>query len=137
VNGLEIEPKFGLRVNASDSLPYSLFIGVKADPKNIKRSTIVSFSHSQVEGILAKRVSGLSGDTIRIEDDEVYVGDLCIGEVYRITPSGRILSPIQEQTIPEGYVFVSGQHSQSYDSRYAEFGLIKLEDIKDVLWPIF
>lgn len=135
--GSSTEPPFGFRINYSDSLPHSLFWRTRADPESIQRGAVVSFNHPGCEIRLAKCIAGLPGDQIKLLEDMVYVNDLCIGECQHITPSGRILTTIQEQTIPPGLVFVYGQHLKSFDSRYNEFGLVKIDDIKDVLWPIF
>lgn len=135
--GSSTEPPFGFRMNYSDSLPYSLFWRTKADPEGIRRDMVVSFRHSQSEIRLAKCIAGLVGDEIKLIEDMIYVNDFCVGECQHVTPSGKLLTPIPEQRIPHGFVFVYGQHSKSFDSRYNEFGLVKIDDIKDVLWPIF
>lgn len=49
------------------------------------------------------------------------------------TKEGRPLTPLVlnefGMTIPKGYVFVAGDHPQSFDSRYEEFGLVPVEKI--------
>ena len=39
--------------------------------------------------------------------------------------------------IPEGMVFVAGTHSDSFDSRYKEFGFVPLETVRGQVWPLF
>lgn len=135
--GSSSEPRSGFRINPSDSLPYSLFWRTKADPEGIRKDVVVSFYHPQFEVKLAKCVAGLCGDEIKLTEDMIYINDFCIGQCQHISSSGDVLTPIQEQRIPTGFVFVYGQHPMSFDSRYNEFGLVKIDDIEDVLWPIF
>ena len=45
------------------------------------------------------------------------------------TSDGKPLTPISATSVPEGYVFVAGDHPNSFDSRYEEFGLVPIEKI--------
>lgn len=45
------------------------------------------------------------------------------------TTNGSLLTPLRATIVPEGYVFVAGDHLRSFDSRYEEFGLVPLEKI--------
>lgn len=47
---------------------------------------------------------------------------------------GRPLTPLISQVIPQGYVFVAASASGSFDSRYAEFGLVKFEHLQGRTW---
>ena len=126
---------FGLRKNVSDSLPFKWFISFKLDA--IRRNDYVAFYHEQHGVILAKKMTGIPGDSIAVRDDHVFVNHQDCGGILKQSPSGRTLTPIRENIIPEGFVFVSGTHKDSFDSRYAEFGLMRIEDLQEVLWPIF
>lgn len=90
---------------------------------------------------LIKRVIALEGQKIEITmDGRVLVDDEEIDEPYvkgGFTPQRDL---IQAQVVPEGYVFVMGDHrSNSHDSRSQDIGFINVEDIvgKAVfrLWP--
>lgn len=137
LNTVIAESGIGLKINMTDSLPYRLFLSRKAYSQGLKHGTIISFSNVQLEIPLAKQIAGLPGDNIRVMADHVYINDVCFGKIHTESPCGMKLTPIQEGEIPHGFVFVCGQHEQSYDSRYAEFGLVKMEKIQDVLWPLF
>ena len=52
------------------------------------------------------------------------------------TSDGKPLTPISATSISEGYVFVAGDHPNSFDSRYEEFGLVPIEKVwgKAILW---
>lgn len=40
------------------------------------------------------------------------------------TRDGKPLNPLEISIVPEGCVFVAGEHPRSFDSRYQEFGLV-------------
>ncbi|MBN1305853.1 MAG: signal peptidase I [Anaerolineales bacterium] len=83
---------------------------------------------------LIKRVIGLPGDTITIEDGRVYVNGLVLSEPYIAAPPVNVGS----WTIPEDHIFVMGDNrNNSQDSR--NIGAIPLENVigKAILiyWP--
>lgn len=95
---------------------------------------------------LAKRILGLPGDqiiknreriTIKVVGNKgarskpVKAKPLKIKALplLRATKEGNILTPLSAIYIPEGYVFVAGDHPRSFDSRYEEFGLVPIDKI--------
>ena len=87
--------------------------------------------HSDLDGgeLIIKRVIGVSGDEISIDEDgKVYVNDKKIDEPYI---SNDDVAPIfGEWTVPEGSVFLLGDHrSASLDSRFEDVGYIQYSDI--------
>lgn len=82
-----------------------------------------------------KRVIGLPGDHIKIEDGKVYVNDKEYEEPYLqpgvITDNGR--GYITDLVVPENSIFAMGDNrSQSTDCRC--FGCIPLEKIESKVW---
>ena len=73
-----------------------------------------------------KYIVGVAGDEIKNIDGEIFVGGVKVGKAFQ----APILTPVSDGVIPAGYVFVAGTHSDSLDSRYKEFGLIKTHEIK-------
>jgi conjugal transfer pilin signal peptidase TrbI len=128
---------FGIRYNCSESLPYKVFIGLKANQSFLNYGSIISFQHEKTPHTLAKAVVGLPGDRIQIIQNHLYINATKIAEIKNSSPSGMKLTPIQEGIIPKGYLLVLGNHNLSFDSRYKEFGLISVEAIQEILWPIF
>ena len=123
------------RLNSSNSLPFYLFTASPID--SLERGMYVSFSHSFANQDLLKQIVGMPGDQITIHQQHVFINGQDYGYIYETSLSGFSLSPILEGIIPEGFVFVHATHPQSFDSRYAEFGLVAKEHLKERLWPIF
>ena len=108
---------------------------IKGFPR-IKRGSIISFkSPYNNKYSFAKRVIGLPGDKIRIEDGKVFLNNEELIEDYiekdSITRPGYWDS---EWEVPEGQVFVLGDNRQkggSSDSR--DYGSIKISDITGII----
>lgn len=86
-----------------------------------------------------KRVIGVGGDHILIEDGNVYVNDKKVEEVYLNGIKTPRRGDFYDVVVPEGYIFVMGDNrSGSSDSR--KFGCIPLEKVegrvKTRLWPL-
>lgn len=83
-----------------------------------------------------KRVIGVAGDTIKIEEGNVYLNGEKLNEPYldegKVTEGG-VFTDIK---VPEGYVFVMGDNrDHSTDSR--SFGCIPIEKIESKVWIRF
>ena len=79
---------------------------------------------------LIKRVIGLPGDTVAVHDGQVYINDQKLEEPYLVE---RTNGSMNEQLIPEGYIFVMGDNrNASNDSR--AFGPVPLQDIIGRAW---
>jgi conjugal transfer pilin signal peptidase TrbI len=130
-------PIRAIRYNSSESLPYSIFVGIKTQNECLDYGMIITFNHETNQIPLAKQITGLPGDSINIANGHIYVRGEDLGEVKTVSPSGYRLTPLTERIVPEGYLFVSGKHELSFDSRYAEFGLIPMDAVQEELWPVF
>lgn len=74
---------------------------------------------------LIKRVIGLSGETIEMEDGKTYINDELVVEDFEYYSGNRNLPQI---TIPNDYIFIVGDNREnSHDSR--AFGPIPSSDI--------
>ncbi len=76
---------------------------------------------------LVKRIVGVAGDHIKIENSKVYVNDKLIDEPYihNNYTEGNI-----DIIIPEGKIFAMGDNREkSLDSRYEDVGLVNEKDV--------
>lgn len=83
-----------------------------------------------------KRVIGIPGDTISIEEGVVLVNDVPIDEPYVVNEDDRSAGPYE---VPEGALFVLGDNRpNSADSRFG-LGFVEIEDVVGraalVIWP--
>jgi len=105
----------GVKVSEINELSYGDVI-VFRDPESI-----VTF--------LIKRVIGLPGDTIYIEDSEVYRNDQLINEDFQTSVSGNSHECV---TVGENEVYVLGDNrDHSRDSR--TFGCVNVSEIKYIV----
>lgn len=109
---------------------------------DVKRGdTVVFWYPADVSKSYIKRVIGVPGDRIRIDDGQVYVNGAALNEDY-VPPDERDYASWrdgQEQTVPGGKYFVLGDHrNQSSDSRM--WGYVPRENIYGkavfVYWPL-
>jgi conjugal transfer pilin signal peptidase TrbI len=84
-----------------------------------------------------KRVVGFAGATITVRDRDVYVDGVHIGRARAATSRGDTLEPISPGVIPPGYMFVRGDTEDSFDSRYAKSGLVRVRSVVGVAHVIF
>ncbi len=106
----------------SPSIPYRLCLQVYNLKPRVGDICVFNFKGRK----FLKYLVGTAGDQIKNVNNNIYVGNSKVG--YAETNS--IITPINNGIIPEGYVFVVGTHEKSFDSRYKEFGLVKIEDIR-------
>jgi len=120
---------FGLRFNASESLPHTLYFSTAVGELELGQVVDFKLTYSQVT--FAKIIAGVPGDIIHVKEGKVFINDSEIGKI--IEP----FKPISAGTIPEEYFFVMGTHPESFDSRYEMFGLVHRDVIREKLCPIF
>lgn len=73
-----------------------------------------------------KRVVGLSGETVEIKNNSVYINDVPLQEDY--LPEGLVMDDFEKVIVPEGYYFMMGDNrNASADSRV--IGCIPAENI--------
>lgn len=136
---------FGQRVsNAGDSMSPVLKNGdvvlinrIVYDARKPKRGEIIAFRPNGNENAhyCIKRVVGLPGETVQIKDGKVYID----GKVQKknVYTSDLDFAGIAEKklTLGETEYFVLGDNSTgSDDSRLADIGNVKREDIGGKVW---
>jgi len=104
-----------------------------------KRYDVVAFKKSGIQSnkVYIKRIIGVPGDTIQIKDRQIYInGTLLSDDKY----NNNILTPgiaANELTLKDNEYFLLGDNrNNSEDSRFANIGLVKKEDIIGTVWMI-
>lgn len=95
----------------------------------IQRFDVVLCKYPRRKGLFVKRVVGLPGETLRVEDDVLYVNGEAVDEDF---PKRSCLRPMTERMVPDNTYFVMGDNRPaSRDSR--SVGSIALEEIVAVV----
>ena len=128
-------PKLCIVKNISESLPFSYFLALPI--KDVRLGNYVLFDHPNELIVVAKKVAGLPGDEIKIRAGILYINEQRVGKIQTKSSSGLELQPISQGRIDNDFIFVVGTHPFSFDSRYSDFGLIPLSNVRKQLWPIF
>lgn len=126
----------GLNILGQSFFSYKLQRGDIVDFENDKTKEISLKQYGEGAGFV-KRIIGLAGDTINLNDGFVFLNGKNLDEPYiakpRSTYGGDKLADCQNLVIPEGKVFVMGDNRKaSLDSRF-ELDLVDMSDIKFVM----
>jgi signal peptidase I len=126
VNGLSMYPTYGDKDMLMTVRPYLT---------SINQKDIIVFYSKELKECLIKRVIGLPGDTVKIENQKVYVNNKLLDEPYINN------SPLENMTVkvPIDSYFVMGDNRQnSLDSRREIVGYIPKDHIQGkILFRIF
>ena len=107
---------------STNSIPYSICLQMRhVMPQKYDLCAFIYKGHKFIKYII-----GTEGDTVINLADAIYVGGFRVGKAERTSR----LTPCNDCKIPNGYVFVAGRHPQSLDSRYKEFGFVKISDLE-------
>lgn len=115
----------------TDSLPEHYFVQLsKVTPK---KGDLTIVYNGFYKGKIIKRIIGIQGDQItRDANSNIFINQQKVGRAksYTDLKTGLTLTAINPQTIPEGRVFLFSSHPKSFDSRYQEVGLVRVEDLE-------
>ena len=142
---------YKLSINISDSLPFKLFLVDKRQSSidNIVDGDYIQFKNSNTRYYggknITKRVLAIGGDVIEVNQYQEPIENIqatikfndVILNVKNYTAKGTKINTNSISPIPNKRYFVYGIHKDSFDSRYAEFGLINKEEIIGVAKPLF
>lgn len=102
-----------------------------------KRGDIIAFKPNGNENshYYIKRIIGLPGETIEINDGEVYVDGKKLEEDYKTTQIEDVGIIDEAVTLGGDEYFVLGDDRQnSEDSRTADIGMVKRSEIEGEVW---
>lgn len=112
--------------NITDSVDGTAFIILKNVPP--KRGGLFAFHPPENDlydrHYFVKFAWGFPGDTVRTDGRQFFINGQYIGSAKEESGSGVKLEPSHPGTIPSGYYFSYTSHERSFDSRYAQIGLI-------------
>ena len=131
VEGPSMEPN----LLTGERLMVNRFIYRFKDPV---RGQIVICTFPDAPGLYVKRVIGLPGETIQVQDGVCYVDGQPLNEPYI---KETMLEDFAAYTVPEDTVFVMGDNrNDSMDSRKPYVGPIPERDIRGpavaIIWPL-
>lgn len=142
---LVLDRYYRIGFNTSASVPYRVVLIERGTLP--KKDDLVVFAYRGARGLglsqgewIVKQVAGVTGDVVVVGGASgrfVMVSRRPVGEAKRASKKGEALTPIAPGAVPPGYYFVAGTHADSFDSRYAEQGLISTRDVVGVAHPWF
>ncbi|WOB11132.1 conjugative transfer signal peptidase TraF [Piscinibacter gummiphilus] len=140
-------PLLPILFNWTDSLPYSVAY-VDYTSKSLSRGDFIVYAFSgeaaqrDYPGLLHqpffKRIVGVPGDQVTTKDRDVFVNGTFVGRAKTHTKDKKLqLQPIGSVLIPPGHFYVQGTSPDSFDSRYANSGLVSASDVAAKVHPLF
>lgn len=122
---------FSCEYVSGDSMEQTLHDGdfefcVRANYCEISPGDIVNIRSASIGEQIVKRVIGVEGDHIRVQNGTLYINDVEMIEPYL----GSEFNDTFEVTVPKGHIFVMGDNrAVSMDSRDATVGCIPKTEI--------
>jgi conjugal transfer pilin signal peptidase TrbI len=138
-------PRVPLLFNWTGSLPYRVVL-LQHDTGSLRRGDLIVYSfdgaaqerHPGLRGQpFFKRVRGVPGDVVTVTGHAVAVNGEPVGAAKARALDRRALHPIEPVVIPPGYLYVEGSSPDSFDSRYLDSGLVRIERVVGTVIPIF
>jgi signal peptidase I len=112
--------------------------------KNVKRGDIIIFERFKDDGTsyeVCKRVIGIPGDKVLLDDNKIYVNDKLLDEIY-LTDDNKLELTNHGEKInykfilgSDDYYVLGDNRMVSLDSRY--YGSIKFSQIKGILKVVY
>jgi conjugal transfer pilin signal peptidase TrbI len=131
---------FRLGVNATESLPHTLYLIHKGEP--IHRGDFIAFRwHGggpyPVGVTFIKVAAGVPGDTVSRIDRAYYVNGIYVGSAKTRARNGQPLALMATGVLGADEYYVSAPHPDSLDSRYRLTGWISSSDFLGRAYALF
>ena len=122
-------------IQSTASPPQSYFLQLRHLPPRVGHYTL--FWNKQLSQNVIKQVAGKGGDRLWYDSNgALWLNERKIGKPHAKSKDGSSLTPVPAGVIPSGSVFLYDHSSQSFDSRYQEFGLIPQIALRGRLLPL-
>ncbi|NEX91210.1 signal peptidase I [Caulobacter sp. 17J65-9] len=135
-----VHERYEFGVNTTESLSNWAYV-VDREDRTPRRGELVQFHppanpYYPTSAKFVKRVVGVPGDLVEARGREFYVAGRFVGRAKERSRMGdeAPLGPVG--VIPAGQYFVVGDHTDSFDSRYAHMGWISAARIQGVARPV-
>jgi conjugal transfer pilin signal peptidase TrbI len=137
-------PRLPLLFNWTPSLPYHV-AWMRSGNAQPRRGDLIVFrfegiAQAHYRGLRGqpffKRVRGMPGDVITVEDRTVSLNGEAMGVAKAHAFDRHPLAPITPLVIPAGHFYVQGTDPDSFDSRYRDSGLVRSEQILGIVLPL-
>lgn len=122
-------------INTTHSLPHTFYL-TNPSKAPIKCGDFIAFKHASSPNIVVKKVVGVAGDVIGKTDSTLFINGQKLN-LKSVRANGTVLTPLKDSAVKDGTLCVAGDHINSFDSRYEEFGLVPLTHVRWHVWPIF
>ena len=118
---------FMLTLNLTDSLPGTIFLIDKRTFPSLGEFVAFRWENDWPYprgSIFVKRLTGIPGASVTASDRRYFVDGREMGFAKEYSKTGVPLKPGPTGVIPKGHYFVSADHPDSLDSRYALTGWV-------------
>lgn len=140
VGYLAVTKSYLLTINLTDSLPGTLFLIDKRafpGPGGLLAFRWANDWPYPRGSIFVKRLVGMPGAIVTAHGRRYFVDGMEIGVAKERSKSGEMLKPGPIGAIPKGRYFVSADHPDSLDSRYALTGWVADDQVIGQAYRVF
>ena len=131
-------------INASASLPNWAFWVDRSGRSErgshvafLPRSNSVVTAHFGAKPpMFVKLVYGVAGDRVSRKGRRIFLNDRAVGLAKPVSRKGIALTPVSAGIVPDACFYVGTPHPDSFDSRYAEIGLVCGDRIVGTARPV-
>ncbi len=103
---------------------------------NMSKETIRQFTDEPHTDKIMKIVGCAAGSVLKVENRDYYCDEVYLGRAKEVSLAGKPISHfVFNGEIPQGKLFVIGEHRDSFDSRY--FGFIDARSVIAKAYPLF